>query len=68
MWRYALVAIVALGLTGVGIAAFTRGQTLIGIAFIGIAVLRTGAIFWGRRPRKPPEPSIRLNLEDEDPL
>jgi hypothetical protein len=64
MWRYALTAIVALGLIGVGIASFARGQILIGIVFVGIAVLRLGAILWGGRPRKP-QPSIRLNLEND---
>lgn len=44
MWRYGLTAIVAAGLVWVGIAAFARGQILIGIAFVGIAVLRLGAI------------------------
>jgi hypothetical protein len=42
-----------------------RGQRGIGIAFVGIAVLRTAAITIGRKPRKP-EPSIRLNLEAND--
>jgi hypothetical protein len=65
MWRYALTAIVALGLIGIGIASIARGQVVIGIVFVGIAVLRLSAQ-WGRRPRKP-QPSIRLNLDDDGP-
>ncbi len=64
MWRYALTAIIALALAGVGIASFARGQTLLGITFVGIAALRLGAMLWGTRPRKP-QPSIRLNLEGD---
>jgi hypothetical protein len=65
MWRYASTAILGLGLFGVGIACFMRGQRGIGIAFIGIAALRTAAVVVGRKPRKP-EPAIRLNLEAND--
>jgi len=65
MWRYTLTAIVGLGLLAVGIVSFARGQAWIGIIFVGIAVLRTGAVLWSRLPRKA-QPSIRLNLEDED--
>jgi hypothetical protein len=65
MWRYASTAILGLGLLGVGVAYFMRGQRGIGIAFVGIAVLRTAAVVVGRKPRKP-EPSIRLNLEAND--
>jgi hypothetical protein len=64
MWRHALTAIVAIALVAVGIAAFARGQITIGIVFIGIAVLRTSALFWSGKPRKP-QPSIRLNLDDD---
>jgi hypothetical protein len=64
MWRYAWTAIIALGLIGIGISSVARGQTLIGIAFVGLAVLRTGGMLWARRPRKP-QPSIRLNLDDD---
>ena len=65
MWRYSVTAIIALGLVWVGIAAIARGQIAIGIVFIGIAALRLGSVVWSRRPRKP-QPSIRLNLEDEE--
>jgi hypothetical protein len=65
MWRYASTAILGLGLLGVGVAYFMRGQRGIGIAFVGIAAIRTAAVLVGRKPRKP-EPSIRLNLEEND--
>jgi hypothetical protein len=65
MWRYASTTILGLGLLGVGIAYFMHGQRGIGVAFIGIALLRTAAVLVGRKPRKP-EPSIRLNLEEND--
>jgi hypothetical protein len=64
MWRYALTAIVAVALVWVGIAAIARGQTTVGIVFIGLATLRTAAFFWSGKPRKP-QPSIRLNLDGE---
>jgi hypothetical protein len=64
MWRYGLTAVVAVALVWVGIAAIARGQITIGIVFIGIAMLRTAALFWGGKPRKP-QPSIRLNLDDD---
>jgi hypothetical protein len=67
MWRYALPAIIALALAGVGIASVARGQTLLGITFVGIAVLRLGAMRWSIRPHKP-QPSIRLNLEGDADL
>ena len=64
MWRHALTAIVAIALVWVGIAAIDRGQITIGIVFIAIALLRTAALFWSGKPRKP-QPSIRLNLDDD---
>ena len=65
MWRYASTAILGLGLLGVGVAYFMRGQRGIGVALVGIAVVRTAAVVVGRKPRKL-EPSIRLNLEADD--
>jgi hypothetical protein len=65
MWRYALTAIVALALVGFGIAAIAHGEAWIGIVFIGLAVLRTVSIFSGRK-RPKPQPSIRLNLDDDN--
>jgi hypothetical protein len=64
MWRYGFTALVALGLVGVGVAAFNRGQTVIGIALVAMAVLRVGSVLVPSRPRKP-QPSIRLNLDDD---
>jgi hypothetical protein len=64
MWRYGFTAVVALCLVGIGVAAFTRGQTLIGITFVAIAVLRVGAALLPVRPRKP-QPSIRLNIDGD---
>ena len=65
MWRYASTAVLGLGLLAVGGAYFMRGQRGIGIALVGIAVLRTALVVAGRKPRKP-EPAIRLNLEAND--
>jgi hypothetical protein len=66
MWRHSLTAIVAIGLIWVGISSFARGQAAIGIVFVMVAVLRLVSLVWNGRPRKP-QPSIRLNLEDDAP-
>jgi hypothetical protein len=65
MWRYSFTVIVAAGLIWAGIGSIGRGQVVVGIALMTIAAFRLGAILWSLRPRKP-QPSIRLNLDDED--
>jgi hypothetical protein len=63
MRRNILVALVALCL---GVVAIFRGQRLLGVCFLGIGLLRIIMLLQGRRPHKP-EPSIRLNLENDSP-
>jgi hypothetical protein len=70
MRRHTLSAIVSFALLAAGILTIFRGQLVVGIAFIGIAILRLGTILWGRKPANP-KPSIRLNLDtgaDDDQL
>jgi hypothetical protein len=64
MRRYGFSAIIAAGALWLGVVSFSRGQSWLGVCFVGIAVLRLGTIVWGRRPRKP-QPSIRLNIEND---
>lgn len=66
MRRHTLSTIVALALMGAGILSMFRGQWMIGIAFVAIAILRLGTVVWGQR-QSPPKPSIRLNLDDQTP-
>lgn len=63
MRRNILVALVALCL---GVIAIFRGQRLLGVCFMGIGLLRVVMLLQGRKRRKP-EPSIRLNLENDSP-
>jgi hypothetical protein len=56
------VSVAALALGGV---AFLRGQRALGVCFIGLALLRAGAILSARKPRKV-EPEIKLGLDDSD--
>lgn len=63
MRRNILVALVALCL---GVVAIFRGQRLLGVCFMGVGLLRVVMLLQGRRPQKP-EPSIRLNLENDGP-
>jgi len=65
MPRNVLVALVAVGALGLGVLAILRGQVALGACFIGLGLLRTFLLFQSRSPRKP-EPSIRLNLKEED--
>jgi hypothetical protein len=65
MRRNVLVALVAAGAVCLGFLAILRGQAGLGACFIGLGLLRTFMLWQSRRPRKP-EPSIRLNLKDED--
>jgi hypothetical protein len=60
LWLNAGVSAAALWL---GVVAFQRGQRILGICFLAIAVLRAVATLAGRR-RSKPQPSIRLNIED----
>lgn len=64
MRRNVLVALVAVGALCLGVLAVLRGQVWLGACFIGLALLRAFMLFQGLRPRKP-QPSIRLNLEDD---
>ena len=65
MRRTVLSALVAVGALCLGLLAILRGQAWLGACFIGLGLLRTFMLFQSRRPRKP-EPSIRLNLKEED--
>jgi hypothetical protein len=66
MRRNILVALVAVGALCLGILAILRGQAGLGACFIGLGVLRALMLLQSRRSRKP-EPSIRLNLKENDP-
>jgi hypothetical protein len=67
MRRNILVALVAVGALCLGVLAILRGQAGLGACFIGIGLLRVLMLLQSRRSRKP-EPSIRLDLkEDDDP-
>jgi hypothetical protein len=65
MRRNVLVALVAAGALCLGFLAIFRGQVGLGACFIGLGLLRALMLFQSRRSRKP-EPSIRLNLKEED--
>ena len=66
MRRNVLVALVAAGALCLGVLAILRGQVGLGACFIGLGLLRGLMLFQSRRSRKS-EPSIRLNLEGDDP-
>jgi hypothetical protein len=63
MRRNILVALVAVGAVCLGVLAIFRGQAGLGACFIGLGLLRAFLLL--RRSRKP-EPSIRLNLKEDD--
>jgi hypothetical protein len=65
MRRNVLVAVVAVGALCLGVLAILRGQVGLGACFIGLGLLRALMLFQSRRSRKP-EPSIRLNLKEDD--
>jgi hypothetical protein len=65
MRRNVLVALVAVGALCLGVLAVLRGKAWLGACFIGLGLLRALMLLQSRRPRKP-EPSIRLNLKEED--
>ena len=65
MRRNVLVALVAVGALCLGVLAILRGQAGLGACFIGLGVLRALMLLQSRRSRKP-EPSIRLNLKEDD--
>jgi len=65
MRRNVLIALVVLGALCLGVLAMLRGQVGLGACFIGLGLLRPLMLFQSRRSRKP-EPSIRLNLKEED--
>ena len=65
MRRNVLIALVATGALCLGFLAILRGQVGLGACFIGLGLLRAFMLLQSRRPRKP-EPSIRLNLKEED--
>ncbi len=56
------VSVAALGL---GVFAFVRGQGVLGVCFIALAVLRALATLATRKPGKV-EPEIKLGLNDSD--
>jgi hypothetical protein len=64
MRRNVVVAVVVVGALGLGVLAILRGQVWLGACFIGLGLLRVGMLLQSLRPRKP-EPSIRLNLDDD---
>ena len=65
MRRNVLVALVVAGALCLGVLAILRGQVWLGACFIGLGLLRALMLFQSRRSRKP-EPSIRLNLKEDD--
>jgi hypothetical protein len=65
MRRNILVALVAVGALCLGALAILRGQAGLGACFIGLGLLRAFMLLQSRRSRKP-EPSIRLNLKEDD--
>jgi len=65
MRRNILVALVAVCALCLGVLAILRGQIGLGACFIGLGLLRALMLLQSRRSRKP-EPSIRLNLKEED--
>lgn len=65
MRRNILVALVAVGALCLGVFVILRGQVGLGACFIGLGLLRALMLLQGRRSRKP-EPSIRLNLNEDD--
>jgi hypothetical protein len=65
MRRNVLVALVAVGALCLGVLAILRGQAGLGACFMGLGVLRALMLLQSRRSRKP-EPSIRLNLKEDD--
>ncbi len=65
MRRNILVALVAVGALCLGVLAILRGQAGLGACFIGLGLLRALMLLQSRRSRKP-EPSIRLNLKEDD--
>ena len=66
MRRNILVALVAVGALCLGVLAILRGQAGLGACFIALGLLRALMLLQRRRSRKP-EPSIRLNLKEDDP-
>lgn len=62
LWLNVGVSAAALWLS---VVAFLRGQRILGICFLAIAVLRAVATLAGRKRTKP-QPSIRLNIEDSE--
>jgi hypothetical protein len=67
MRRRVLVVLIAVAALWLGVVAIVRGRVWLGVCFIGLAVLRGSLLFQSLRPRKP-QPSIRLNLEDDRTL
>jgi hypothetical protein len=67
MRRNILVTLTAVGALCLGAAAILRGQAELGACFIGLGLLRAFMLLQSRRSRKP-EPSIRLNLNEDDPV
>jgi hypothetical protein len=65
MRRNILVSLVAFGALGLGVLAILRGQAALGACFIGLGLLRALMLLQSRRSRKP-EPSVRLNLDEDD--
>jgi hypothetical protein len=65
MRRNVLVSLVAGGALCLGGLAILRGQAGLGACFIGLGLLRALMLLQSRRSGKP-EPSIRLDLKDED--
>jgi hypothetical protein len=65
MRRNVLVALVAVGALCLGVLAILRGQAGLGACCMGLGVLRALMLLQSRISRKP-EPSIRLNLKEDD--
>ena len=65
MRRFGLNIAVSAAAAALGVVALVRGQTVIGLCFLGLAVLRALATVASRKPAKI-EPEIKLGLDDPE--
>jgi hypothetical protein len=64
MKRSVFSALVAAAALVLGLVAIARGDYWLGVTLAAIAVLRISMLSRPRKPKAPPEPEIRLNLEE----